>query len=116
MSRGGRRPNTGRPKGMLNKKSAENIKRAEETGEMPHEFLLRLARDQLTEQEKLINGIQNVPLNIRLQAAKDCAPYFAPKLAQIEKTIEKTVRSVISAEPLTPEQWEDKYSIQDVEH
>lgn len=113
MSRGGRRPNTGRPKGMLNKKSVENIKQAEATGEMPHYFLLRISRNQLTDEEKVINDMQHVPFPIRVQAAKDCAPYFAPKLAQIEQKIESDVQAVVSAAPLTQEQWAEMYERKD---
>jgi hypothetical protein len=41
----------------------------------------------------------------RLDAANAAAPYFAPKLAQIEQKTEVTVRHVISAEPLSEDQW-----------
>lgn len=46
-------------------------------GELPHEFLLRVVRGEP------ING-EVQPVDVRIDAAKAAAPFFAPKLSSIE--------------------------------
>lgn len=67
-----------------------NLRRlARQTGELPHEFLLRVSRGEVIEVQKrdpddptLFFTEQVVPdLPMRIDAAKACAPYFAPKLS-----------------------------------
>jgi hypothetical protein len=81
----------GRPKGSLNKFSKDNIKRAQAGGELPHEFLLRIARGEVIETPILnsetgeVRYIKQVPdLPMRVDAAKNAAPYFAPKLSAVQ--------------------------------
>lgn len=84
-----RRP--GRPMGSANKMAIEARKKAQETGELPHEFLLRVARGDLI-QTKIVDPISgeikevyDAPsLEVRIDAAKACAPYYAPKLQAVE--------------------------------
>ncbi len=78
--------------------SESAILEARAKGELPHEFLARVARG-----EKI--DTYQPTVKERLDAACAAAPYFAPKLAQIEQRTEITVRHVISAEPLTEDQW-----------
>jgi len=102
MAYGGARPGAGRKKGGINAMSAEIRAKAQESGELPHEFLLRVSRgDQ-------IDGIP-ITFEQRMTAATAAAPYFAPKLAQIDQTVETKEKAVISAKPLTPEEWQNEY-------
>lgn len=67
-----------------------NIRRmARQSGELPHEFLLRVSRGEVIDVQKrdpddptLFYTEQVVPdLAMRIDAAKASAPYFAPKLS-----------------------------------
>lgn len=72
----------GRPKGIagISNQSKELIEAAQATGELPHEFLLRVCRGGV-----LDNGY--IPTwEERINAAKAAAPYFAPKLAAVSVT------------------------------
>ena len=74
MPRGGARLGAGRPKGAISRMNTVAREAARRTGELPHQFLLRVARGEE------IDG--TVPtLNLRVDAAKAAAPYFAPRLA-----------------------------------
>lgn len=83
----------GRPLGALGKLTREAVEHAKATGEMPHYFLLRIARGEMIEQ-KILNQLTGEvtemivcpPFDQRVDAAKAAAPYFAPKLAAIEQT------------------------------
>lgn len=55
------------------------IKRAHETGELPHEFLLRVCRG-----EKVFGEKDAPDLNARIAAAKAAAPFYAPRLSYAE--------------------------------
>lgn len=86
MPKGGKRPGAGRKPGSANKMSMEARERAAKTGELPHEFLLRVARGEE------IDG--NKPTFAdRLDAAKAAAPYYAPKLSSSNVTL-RQVRSI----------------------
>lgn len=63
----------GRTKGTRNKRTAETVAKAAEAGELPHEFLLRVSRGERI-------GTHIPTFEQRCQAAKDAAPYYAPKL------------------------------------
>ena len=104
MSRGGKRPGAGRPKGAVAKMSAAAIAQAKSTGELPHEFLLRVVRGECI--DDLVPTLEQ-----RISAAVSAAPYFAPKLTAIEQRVENHVKTVISSEPLTTEQWMAKYGV-----
>lgn len=75
MSRGGPRPGAGRPKGSLNKRSAELLERAKESGdELPVDFLLRVQRNDKED------------MRLRIEAAKAAAPFLHAKLSVKEET------------------------------
>ena len=94
MPAGGARPGAGRPPGSKNGPSVKLLRmaRASGSGELPHEFLLRVARGEPVEMygknpttgATEVIGWHNVQFDERLDAAKACANYYAPKLATIE--------------------------------
>jgi len=94
---GGSRPGAGRKPGARNKKTAAQIKAVEESGITPLDYMLSILRDE-TKTE-----------NVRLQAAKDAAPYVHQKLQSVEVQSEITRNHVVSAKPLTTEEWVKKY-------
>ena len=69
---------------------------------LPHELLLLWA-----------NGIEFGGLEPteaqQIYAAVAAAPYYAPKLANVAVKQDVRVRAVISAQPMSQEQWEEKY-------
>ena len=69
---------------------------------LPHELLLLWA-----------NGIEFgglAPTEAQqIYAAVAAAPYYAPKLANVQVKQDVRVRAVISAQPMTQQQWQDKY-------
>jgi hypothetical protein len=74
MASGGRREGAGRKVGSVNAMSQRARDEAHKTGELPHEFLLRVCRG-----EKI--GEHEPTFQERLDAAKASAPYFAPRFA-----------------------------------
>jgi hypothetical protein len=68
----------------------------------PHELLYYWANGVF------IGGLQPDP-DQQIAAAIAAAPYYAPKLANIELKAEHHVKAVIGAVPLTAEQWASKY-------
>lgn len=103
MGRGGARKGAGRKLGSKNCWSREAIARARSTGELPHEFLLRVSRGEE------IDGV-SPSFDARMGAAIAAAPYFAPKLAQVEQRIEQTtVTTVIGSDPPTEAEWLEQY-------
>lgn len=103
MANGGRREGAGRPVGAIQKWSRKAIIEAAATGELPHQFLLRVSRGGE------VDG-REPTFEERLDAAKAAAPYFAPKLAQVEQKIETTTIHKISAKPMTAEEWLAEYT------
>lgn len=102
MPRGGYRPGAGRPKGAVAKITEEAVAKAKAGGELPHQFLLRIVRGEAIDGE--------VPsLQMRIAAAVSAAPYFAPKLAVMEAQIETNIRAVVSAKPLTIQEFKERY-------
>lgn len=116
-----------RPKGFTNKiRPAETIKpdakrflrklmraRAADDGELPHEFLLRIARGEAI---TMTNGVIFEPnIDMRIHCAIACAPYWAPKLAQIEAKVEQETTYRISQDPLTPTEWDELYGAKEEE-
>lgn len=81
----------GRPLGATNRLAIEARQRAQETGLLPHEILLSMARGE-PQIEYLVDPSTNqtvqrmVSLDIeqRKDAAKAAAPYFAPKISTVE--------------------------------
>lgn len=80
----------GREKGLKNKRTIiiENIMKHAHEGELPHEFLLRVARGQKIQHGE--DAITGEPLFFmpsreeRIDCAKAAAPYFAPRLSATE--------------------------------
>ena len=78
--------------------TATAVARAKSTGELPHEFLLRVVRGESIDEQ--------VPtLEQRIAAAVSVAPYFAPKLAAIEQRVETNIKAVVSNKPLSKEEF-----------
>jgi len=81
----------GRPPGVRNKLSRENAERAAATGLLPHEILLSFARGE-EQIERSVNPVTGEVVehrvyptsDMRAQCANWAAPYFAPKLAQVQ--------------------------------
>jgi hypothetical protein len=92
----------GRPKGAVNRLSAKAVEAAQRSGELPHEFLLRIARGEE------IDG-HRPTFQERMAAAQASAPYYAPKLASVEQRGQTNVLNVIAARPMTKDEWVAKY-------
>jgi hypothetical protein len=76
----------GRKKGTPNKRSLDEIFEADARGMLPHQLLAAVARGEE------IDGV--VPtFEQRLDAAKACAPYFAPRLSNSNVT-QRTLTSL----------------------
>jgi hypothetical protein len=66
--------------------------KAERTGLLPHEILLDIARgnpqkESWTDQETgeiIVKHLPPAPMEMRVDAAKAAAPYFAPKISTVE--------------------------------
>lgn len=95
MASGGKQPGAGRPKGRLSKITTAAREAAMETGLLPHEWLLKVARGEGIEQKRwvvkhdtkgkeisrdLITETLYADLPTRLDASKAAAPFYAPKL------------------------------------
>lgn len=87
---GGARAGAGRPKGAIRKASDSAIAAAAATGLLPHQFLLAVMRGEV------IDG-HTPTFEQRIDAAKACAPYYAPKL----QSADLAVRRVSSFDDLT---------------
>lgn len=88
---GGPRPGSGRPLSSTNRLAKEAREKAQATGELPHEFLLRIARGDVIYRDvvdpmtgKIRNIIEQYTFEDRKDAAKAAAPYFAPKISTVE--------------------------------
>ncbi len=81
----------GRPVGSMSRMAREARERAQETGELPHEFLLRVSRGQAIMREvvdadtgAITHEQEAVSLEDRIGAAKAAAPYYAPRISTVE--------------------------------
>lgn len=110
--RGGSRSGAGRKAGQRNKFSVALVEAAQATGELPHQFLLRVMRG-----ESLKSGKQTVipSLEQRITAAIAAAPYFAPRLATVEAKTEITHNFVIGSDPLPDKEFREKYGVIEAE-
>lgn len=96
MARGGARPGGGRPKGSVQKVTAQAREAAAESGMLPHEWLLKVSRGEPIEQKRwkiiydkqgnekgreLITEEVYADFPTRIDAAKAASPYYAPRLA-----------------------------------
>jgi hypothetical protein len=112
--RGGKRPNSGRPKGAPNKATQQRQAKAADGGMTPPEMMLENARHFYAEAieaegaladfdpadamgeggfDLLLSKVKAV-LNLRKEAqacARDAAPYYAPRLAAIEHSGQVTI-------------------------
>jgi hypothetical protein len=70
--RGGKRPGSGRPKGVPNKANAERQAAIAASGLTPLDYMLFVLRNESADPHE------------RMEAAKSAAPYVHPKLASIE--------------------------------
>jgi hypothetical protein len=84
----------GRPPGKINKFSAQVLEKATAEGLLPHEILLSFARGQrqtITRVDPETGEIEERDFypdpDMRLTAANMAAPYFAPKLAQVQHRV-----------------------------
>lgn len=98
----------GRPPGTKNRLSHQAVEFARATGLMPHEILLSFARGE-PQIHKVANPVTGEVTEhtiypdpeMRLTAANMAAPYFAPKLAQVQhKGVHKTLGDVSDDELL----------------
>ena len=105
----------GRAKGALNRRNRQILERTPLTGEMPHEILLRYARGHLDPEELEAEGWDKVPPSFRAECASKAAPYYIPRLAQIEAKVHSEVVHVIESEPLTIEQWSSQYATPEID-
>ena len=95
---GGSRPGAGRKPGARNKRIAAQIKAIEDSGLTPLDYMLSILRDE------------DKTESVRLQAAKDAAPYVHQKLQSLEVETITTTNHVVSDKPLNIDEWEEKYS------
>ena len=101
--RGGSRPGAGRKPGARNKRTAAQIKAVEESGITPLGYMLSILRDE------------GKPENVRLQAAKDAAPYVHQRLQAVEMESNITTNHVVSDKPLDVDEWIEKYGTEEGE-
>lgn len=110
---GGARPGAGRPPGVPNirkRLTVEDLEKARSTGEMPHEFLLRVARGEVIQMNTAAGPVEYRPsFGERVNAAINAAPYFVPRLNAIEAKIEQTQRFEIKSAPLSELEWQQMY-------
>jgi hypothetical protein len=74
----------GRPKGSLNKKTAEKLAAIEASGETPLDYMLRVMRDPTVDHDR------------RDRNAAQAAPYVHAKLAQIDANAKLNVDGSIT--------------------
>jgi hypothetical protein len=86
--RGGARPGAGRPKGSISKTSREIIRQAENSGLLPHVFMLHVMQvycdRDVTDDKSGMIGDHKVTWEDVQWAVEKGANYFAPKLAATE--------------------------------
>tara|TARA_R110000868_G_scaffold71284_1_gene208962 strand:- start:582 stop:962 length:381 start_codon:yes stop_codon:yes gene_type:complete len=93
---GGKQPGAGRPKGALSKVTAKSKQVAQETGLLPHEWLLAVSRGEGIVHKRwvvkhdtkgkevsrdLVEEVIYADFPTRIDASKAAAPFYAPKLA-----------------------------------
>ena len=89
--RGGYRVGSGRKPNSTNRLAKEAREKAQASGELPHEFLLRIARGEVITREYRNPATGHIEIveeqysfDDRKDAAKAAAPYFAPKISTVE--------------------------------
>jgi hypothetical protein len=73
MPVGGKREGAGRPKGAVNKKTAEKIEAIEASGLTPLDYMLSVLRDESRAE------------HTRMDAAKAAAPYVHARLSNVDQ-------------------------------
>ena len=76
MARGGARAGAGRPKGAKNKKNREIANRLLASGKTPLEYMASIVE----------SDDPNIPMQLKLEAAKAAAPYMHPRLNAVQHT------------------------------
>jgi hypothetical protein len=87
MSRGGKRPGAGRPKGALNRSTRAILEAAKASGEMPIEYMLRVMRDEK------VYGLR------RDKMALAVAPYLYPRLSIVAESDDQDEETFEVASP-----------------
>jgi hypothetical protein len=78
MSRGGRRPGAGRPKGAISLSTRAILESMATGGEMPIAYMLRVMRDD------------DAPDARRDEMARLAAPYLHPRVSVLPEDVEET--------------------------
>lgn len=98
----------GRPLGSRNRLSRDAVERAQETGLLPHEILLGIGRGEM-QIERSVNPVTGEitehkifpTLDTRITCLNMCAPFYAPKMAQVQhKGVQKSADQVSDDELL----------------
>jgi hypothetical protein len=91
MSKSDPKQKRGRPAGSSNRLALEARAKAQASGELPHEFLLRIARGEAIYRDVLnpatgsiTQVMEDYTFEDRKDAAKAAAPYYAPKISTVE--------------------------------
>lgn len=93
----------GRKAGTRNKRTTELIKAVESGGITPLDYMLSILRDE------------NKTESVRLQAAKDAAPYVHQRLQAVEMESNVTMNHVVSDKPLDVDEWIKKYGTEEAD-
>lgn len=90
----------GRPKGSLNKKTAEKIAAIEASGELPLDYMLRVMRDPMQDHAR------------RDDMAKAAARFVHPQLSSVESKNETVVRYVarLPEKAASSDKWQQQHS------
>lgn len=122
MSVGGKRAGAGRPKGSVQKITAQAREEAKASGLLPHEWLLMVARGEPIGQKRwevkydkkgnvvskeLVTDIVYPDLPMRQDSAKAAAPFYAPKLAA--QTVD--MNATMGVHKLSDEELDAKLSV-----
>lgn len=98
MAQGGFRPNSGRKSGAKNALTLLSVQKAREEGILPHEWLLKVTRGEpikhtVTNRETDKDGVEKIvheeidvypDFETRVDAAKACCQFYAPRLSAIQ--------------------------------
>jgi hypothetical protein len=105
VARGGVRPGAGRKPGEATKRTQELVKKALDIGITPLEIMVTMMKrawDAGDEDKAFLY-------------AKDAAPYMHAKLAAVDSTVKAdVVQKVLSADPLTEDEWAKTYAGSDL--
>ena len=103
MPVGGRRPGAGRPKGSLNKTTAETLERIKQSGELPLDYMLRVMRDERADKAR------------RDDMAKAASPYVHARLQAVDATLKANIDGSVTFTWLPPVD-DDPKTIDAVQH